>query len=139
MTEHRQDWEPIIIKSRKSKTNTQQSKNSKGDVQTVVRHTSPNASTTAKLPKSLLNDFDPENVPSVLMTSNNLSSAMRIARNARVMPNGLPMTQSDLDKESQVPKNTVRNYENGSAVYNSDHVNKIARTLGVTLPRPKRQ
>lgn len=139
MSEHRQDWEPVILRNRNPKTNSKQQKNAKGDVQTVLRNTTPNASSTVQLPKTLLHDFDPENVPTVLMTSNNLSTSIRIARNAKLMPNGLPMTQSDLDKASQVPKNTVRDYENGSAVYNSDHVNKIARALGVTLPRPRRQ
>jgi len=140
MSQHRQDWEPVILKSRKPKTT--QSTTSKGDVKTVLKTTSPNSNTkTVKLPQNLLNDNDPEPeaLPTVLMTGNSLSTAIRVARNAKAMPNGLTMTQSDLDKASQVPKNTVRDYENGTAIYNVDHVNKIAHALGVTLPRPKRQ
>lgn len=137
---HRQDWEPVIIRKRTAKTGTDQKTSSKNDPRTVLRNTSPNASSTVKVPKSVLDDSaDPETLPTVLMTSDSLSTAIKKARNAKLMPNGTPMTQSDLDKAAQVPKNTVRDYENGTAVYNSDHVNKIAQTLGVTLPRPKRQ
>lgn len=141
---HRQDWEEVRIKKRIPKNSTEQKTEQKtrdkNEPRTVLRNTSPNASSTMKVSKSVLNDSaDPETLPTVLMTNDSLSTAMKKARNAKIMPNGLPMTQTDLDKAAQVPKNTVRDYENGSAVYNSDHVNKIAQALGVTLPRPKRQ
>lgn len=143
MSQHHQDWEPVVLRKRATTTNKKSANDGTG-TKTVLRNSSPNANATntVKHPKNILNDStnpDPETLPTVLMTNTNLSSAMKTARNSKIMPNGLPMTQSDLDKASQVPKNTVRDYENGSAIYCADHVNKIARTLNVTLPRPKRQ
>lgn len=143
MSEHRQDWEPVILKKRTPKTtNGAQTKTSNTEPKTVLRKASPNNNNAVNLPKSILyesTDQDPETLPTVLKTNGNLSTAIRSARNAKIMPNGLTMTQSELDLASQVPKNTVRDYENGTAVYNAEQVNKIARVLGVTLPRPKRQ
>src|SRR5262245_6477927 len=109
--QHRQDWEPVIIKKRTPKTNTQQTKASNAEPRTVLRKTSPNNNNAVNLPKSMLYDStdpDPETLPTVLKTNGNLSSAIRNARNAKIMPNGLQMTQSELDLASQVPKNTVR-------------------------------
>lgn len=94
---------------------------------------------TSKATRTVLHDFDPENAPSVVYTSNDLSSSIKTARNIKLMPSGEVMTQAELDKACGLPKNTVRDYENGTATYNAEHINKIARVLGVNLPRPKKK
>ena len=83
--------------------------------------------------KAMTDDFDPETAAVPKKTTYSLSTSMRNARNAK------GITQSKLDQTLNLPKNTVQNYESGKAVYNSAHVNKIARYLGVTLPRPKKK
>lgn len=50
-----------------------------------------------------------------------------------------PMTQIELDAAAGVPRGTVKKYENGSAIYNPETVNEIARALGVKLPRPPKK
>lgn len=81
--------------------------------------------------KSMTDDFDPETAAIPKTTTYTLSTAMKNARNAK------GITQSKLDQALNLPKNTVQNYESGKAVYNPEHVNKIARYLGTTIPRPK--
>jgi ribosome-binding protein aMBF1 (putative translation factor) len=82
--------------------------------------------------KSITDDFDPETAAIPKTTTHSLSTAMRNARNVK------GITQSKLDQALNLPKNTVQNYESGKAVYNPAHINKIARYLGVVLPRPKK-
>lgn len=62
-----------------------------------------------------------------------LGRAIQTARTAK------NMKQSDLDKACNFPANTVRNYENGTAIVNQAQITKMERALGsgTKLPRPK--
>lgn len=47
------------------------------------------------------------------------------------------LTQDKLNVLCNFPKNTVQQYENGSAVVNMGHISKISKILGVKLVAPK--
>jgi len=45
------------------------------------------------------------------------------------------LKQIDLAKQSNLDSKTVSDIERGGCVYNATHVNKIAKVLGVNIPR----
>jgi ribosome-binding protein aMBF1 (putative translation factor) len=45
------------------------------------------------------------------------------------------MTQSDLGKKSNLDTKTISEIERGGCPYNAGHINKIAKALGVNIPR----
>lgn len=104
-----QDWETVVLKK-------QTAPKSKGPNRTVSR--------------AVTDDFDPETAPPPTWSNHTLGAAIQQARTAK------GMKQAELDQACNLPKNTTSQYESGKAVYNAGEVNKIARTLGVTLPRP---
>jgi ribosome-binding protein aMBF1 (putative translation factor) len=126
---------PVVLHRKKTKQETLRS----GDYITVARQTPPNSHNTSIMSAKTANDFDPENISRPVSSSHDLASAIRDARVAKTNADGQSMTQSDLDKACQFAKGTVRGYENGTAVYNAEQVNEMARTLGVKLPRPSKK
>jgi transcriptional regulator with XRE-family HTH domain len=45
------------------------------------------------------------------------------------------LKQIDLAKQAGVDAKTIGEIERGGCIYNAGQINKIARTLGVTIPR----
>ena len=116
-----QDWEPVILRKPGAEKKTE----------TVRKTTGSNVRTIHVSSKSA-NNFDPENMEKPKMTNTSLGKAIQTARMQK------KMTQKDLDRQCNLPKNTVQDYENDKAVYVPAQVNAMARVLGVTLPRPKK-
>ena len=86
-------------------------------------------------------DFDPENIKRVITSNHDLGKAIQSARRKKVLNSSafaVTMTQSELDKACNFPKNTVRAYENGTATVIPEQLNTLNRILCVTLPRPKK-
>lgn len=130
-----QDWETVVIQREKTK----EEKIKSGEVDTVRRQQTAN-SHTVTVSKKLANDFDPENIQKVATSTHELGQAIASARSnlkSRSNPDRT-MTQSELDQVCQFPKNTVRDYENGTGKIVSGQLNTLNRVLGVVLPRPKK-
>jgi ribosome-binding protein aMBF1 (putative translation factor) len=104
-----QDWEPVVLRKH-------QSTRGRGPSRTVS--------------KSITDDFDPE-TSSLPKTSNR---AMGLAIQQGRMAKG--MKQAALDSTCNFPKGTTSSYESGKAIYKPNDVNKMARVLGITIPRP---
>lgn len=133
-TMNHQDWEPVILRREKTK----EEKIKSGDV-TAVRRQQPSNNHNASVSKKLANDFDPENMQKLVTSNHELGKAIQVARTnvaSRADPDRA-MTQSELDQACSFPKNTVRDYENGSAKIVPEQLNTLNRVLGVVLPRPK--
>jgi len=124
MSNPNQDWTPTVLVRTKTKTEMMRD----GAVQTV-RKTSDNKQTSAPANRQMATDFDPENIKAPTKAGSEIKQALQLARQAK------KMSQSDLDKACAFPKNTVQNYENGTAVINPEQINKMNRVLGVKLPR----
>lgn len=130
-----QDWKPVVINRKSTPTtitnDTGRSSNETNKSSIVTsRSTGPNKN-DAMLPRKVVKDFDPENMTKPTTSNLELSKAIQTARCAK------NMKQTDLDNACSFPKNTVRDYENGSAKINHAQINKMITVLGVTLPRPK--
>ena len=82
--------------------------------------------------KKSVDNFDPEHQTNTTVSNKTLASAIQKARAEK------KMSQSDLDRKCNFPKNTVRNYENCKAVVKPNELNKLNRVLNVKLPRPKK-
>ena len=117
-----QDWDTVVFNKKKT---TEQARRD-GETQAVRRMKGDRPSS------NFTNDFDPETAATPTTSNLSLSSAMQKARSAK------GLTQAQLNQECNLPKNTIRDYESGKAVYNAAQVNRIARHLGVTLPRPRK-
>ena len=126
MTQPCQDWEPVVIHGTKTKKDLIKS----GDMQTVRRNTE-NKHNSNVLNKTASHDFDPENTTKPTVSNHDLGLAIQRARAAKNS-----MTQSELDKACNFPKNTSRDYENGTAVIQHEQLNKMNSVLGTKLPRP---
>lgn len=78
------------------------------------------------------NDYNPVNCIQPNISNMELGKAINKARCAKLL------TLSDLDKKCCFPKNTVKNYENCTAIIIPSQINKLNDVLGVVLPRPKK-
>lgn len=74
-----------------------------------------------------------DDTPNVRKGGVTLGSAIKTARANK------NWKQSDLANSCGLRVNIIRDYETGKATYNANEVNKIARALGVKLPRPKKK
>lgn len=129
----RQDWEPVILRREKTK----EEKIKSGDF-TTVRKQQPANGHASSVSRQMANDFDPENMQRIVTSNHELGKAIQVARGntkSRTDPEK-SMTQSELDQACAFPKNTVRDYENGSAKVVPEQLNTLNRVLGVVLPRP---
>lgn len=106
-----QDWKKVVLsKNAKTKTNNNHGNNE----------------------KKLVDKFDPENQTKLNVSNHELANAIRKIRSEK------KMSQSEVDKSCDFPKNTVRDYENCKAVIDPNQLNKLNRLFGVKLPRPKK-
>lgn len=103
-----QDWETVVLSKRtKSKGPAPRAQN-----------------------RTLTDDFDPENAQKVTTSNRSMGLAIQQGRTAK------GLKQADLDSTCNLPRGTTSSYESGKAVYRPADVNKMARALGVTIPRP---
>ena len=77
-------------------------------------------------------NFDPDQQTNITISNKTLAIAIQKARAEK------KITQTEVDRSCNFPKNTVRDYENCKAVINSNQLNKLNRVFGVKLPRPKK-
>ena len=121
---HIQDWETVTIKK------TPKSVTGAG----TASHTY-----VSKAQSTLANDFDPAHAaPKIQTSTRELGQAIQMARMAKKSASDPEkvMTQTELDNLCRFPKNTVRDYENGSAPIIGPQIDAMNRMLGVKLPRP---
>lgn len=124
-----QDWDIKVLRRKQTKSELKK----KGKLDTVAKTNKLNSVSNNILGSKAANDYDPENIKKLVTTNQSLGKAIQTARMAK------KWKQSDLDKRCNLPKNTCQSYENGKAIYNAQYVNKMARALGVILPRPKKR
>lgn len=108
-----QDWEPRVLR-KPVKTQAQ------------VQH-----SHTSNAPSTIKTTYDEEGneVFKLKTVSNKMAQFIIKAR----VEKGLK--QIDLAKQSNVDAKTISEIERGGGVYDAGQINKIARALGVTIPR----
>lgn len=116
-----QDFDPVFIHREKTK----KEKIKAGECETIRRDTK-NKDPTKILSNAQAHDFDPENIKKIPTSNLNIKKALETARR-----NKNNMTQNELDKICNLPKNTTKSYEDGSAVLNPAVLVKMARALGV--------
>lgn len=123
-TGNHQDFTPVFIRRQK----TTKDKLKTGEAETVRKDTNNKGVgvTTKILSNAQAHDFDPENIKKLPVTTHSIKQALETARR-----NKNNMTQSDLDKVCNLPKNTTKSYEDGTAIVNSAVLVKMARALGV--------
>ena len=73
-----------------------------------------------------IDDFDIEKIK---IADRELARAIQMARISK------NMSQEDLNKQCNFPKNTIKDYENCVACVNTQQLNKLNFILGVVLPR----
>lgn len=102
-----QNWEKVVLKKETSK---------KGRPNPPV--------------SKMVDEYDPDNMSEIKYSNQLLARTIVRARTA------LKLKQCDLDKKCNFPINTCNSYEKGTAVYNHNQVNTMARVLNTRLPRP---
>lgn len=105
------------------------------------KSTGGNAIQGVKVSKTVATNFDPNSIQKIVTSNQDLAKAIQIARTktkSRTDPLR-SMNQSELDNACALPKNTVRDYENGTAQYIPEQVNAMSRVLATALPRPSKK
>ena len=74
-----------------------------------------------------LNDF--ENNEKINIADRELARAIQMGRISK------NLTQEELNKKCNFPKNTIKNYENCIAIVNTQQLNILNNILDVVLPR----
>lgn len=98
-----QDWKPVILR----------------------KNTKPKQTHTSRPSKK--NDLDDPDYVSKKKVSHKLKMQIQHARQAK------KLTQKELANKCNIPLNIVRDYENGKAIPNAQHLNKMRRVLGCKL------
>jgi ribosome-binding protein aMBF1 (putative translation factor) len=105
-----QDWTPVVFKK--------SSKETKADGPKVIH-------TQAKITL----DEDGQEVVKLKLVSKEMA---RVVINART---ALKLSQKELGVKCNLDSKIINEIERSGCVYNADHLNKIARALGVKIPR----
>jgi len=77
-----------------------------------------------------IDEYDPDHISDIKYSNKLLGQAIVRART------GMKLKQTDIDKKCNFSVNTCNSYEKGTAVYNHNQVNTLARVLNTRLPRP---
>jgi len=131
MSGNYQDWTPVVLTKSIPKTKNEQIKSKNVEIKTVNK--------TSKDPNILLNssdanNYDPENISKLVVSSHDLGLSLQQARVAKGFK-----SQSDLDKACNFPANTTKTYENGTAIVKPNEISVMNRILGVKLPKLKKE
>lgn len=122
-----QDWTSVVINK------------SKGPVQKDIvektgaaKNSQPSTSQDAKVLANLANT-DEIVVP--LTASKAVGSQIRDARMSEGNKQKKKLSQNDLDKLCGFPAKTVQKYENNTAIYNQQEVDKMSKILGMQIKK----
>lgn len=105
-----QDWTPVVFKK--------SSKETKADVPKVIHNQ----------PKITL-DEDGQEVVKLKLVTKEMAKVVVESRTA------LKLSQKELGVKCNLDSKIINEIERSGCVYNADHLNKIARALGVKIPR----
>jgi len=97
----------------------------------VLRKTESKVYTGSNTPKVV--SYDPTETKLPVVTTRELGIAIRDARTKKTY------SQNDLDIKCCFAKNTIRNYENGTAIVKPEQINIMNKHLDFVLPRPKKR
>jgi ribosome-binding protein aMBF1 (putative translation factor) len=121
-----QDWTPVTISKPKTREQlireghrTIEKKDNGGG----NKQTSHDMSTRA---------LETEEIPHLVTTGLDLGKAISSARSSK------KLNQADLARLCNVNAGVIRDYENGSAIVESEVLNKINKVLGINLKKPKK-
>lgn len=119
-----QDWKPVIL--HRSKTKEQKLADAQRKGETVVKSRVNGGKNSQSTPVNF-KDLEDDKIREIPHISKELGLAIQQARATK------KMTQKDLDHACQLPVNTTRDFENGSALVDHRILQKMSKALGVTL------
>ena len=105
-----QDWTPVVFKK--------SSKETKSDAQKII-HTQP----------KIHLDENGQEVVKLKLVSKEMARAVIDARTTQ------KLSQKELGVKCNLDSKIINEIERSGCIYNADHLNKIARALGVKIPR----
>lgn len=133
-----QDWDNVVLKKHDT-VHQKEKKSNEIDSPSLVRRQTSNSPGVKVNSKKVIHEFDPENISAPTTSTHELGIAIQQARIAENNKLKMNLTQTELDNLCSFPKNTIRDYENSSAIINPEQLNKINRVLGIKLPRPHKK
>lgn len=113
-----QDWTPIVLHKQISSTDAARS----GHVISIPKYST----------NSINKFIDDNEIHPINISTKEIGL---VIQNGRKQKN---LSQKDLDKLCNFPPNTCQLYENGKAVIVTEQLNKIAKHLGIKIPRHKK-
>lgn len=127
MSSIEQDWKPVTFN--RPPTKVEQVRKT-GTVLVKKHDAGNNHNSDRAVDSRKLEEQEVGHVPTADLS---LGKALEKARSAK------KLSQSDLDKKCSFPANTVKSYENSTAVINQQYLSKLEKELGVKLPRPPKK
>lgn len=126
-----QDWKKVTITGLKSGETLDQQIRTGKVKREIVPTTTGGKNSNSSGP--LIKDTDDIVVPEV--TSRAVGHQIRDARTSESNKQNKKLTQSELDKLCNLPTGTIQKYENNTAIYNQNEIDKISRALGVVIKK----
>lgn len=119
-----QDWKPVVLR----RTLTKQEKIQQGEGVVEKRVMAGKNNATKNVNARKIEDDENYRPPTVTF---DLKMQIQQARSKK------NWTQAELAQKCNLPVNVIQNYERGTGVVDTNHLNKLNNVLGVKLARPK--
>jgi ribosome-binding protein aMBF1 (putative translation factor) len=126
-----QDWNTVVITKQKTKKDL-----IKSGAKTLEKKYDGGKNKQTSGAVQDLRTIEDDVITTLPHSDRSLSLQIQQARLAKQV-GGHTMTQSDLNKACNLPANTVRDYENGTAIVKQHELTAMSRALGVMLKKPK--
>jgi ribosome-binding protein aMBF1 (putative translation factor) len=121
-----QDWTPVVITKRKTKSELLKS----GERRILEKKPEAGANH-----HSSITGYEVRNLESTELVAPIRSDTIALQiQQARQIKS---MSQADLNKACNLPLNTVRRYENGTAVIKQNELTAMSKVLGISIKKPK--
>lgn len=121
-----QDWTPVVIRKHKTKKESM-----KEGEKTLAKKYDGGKNKQSGSAVSDLRTIEDDKITKLPHADRSLALQIQQARTEK------KMSQTDLNKACSLPANTVRDYENGSAIIKQNELTLMSKVLGVQLKKPK--
>lgn len=126
-----QDWKSVTITGLQSKkTLAEQIRTGEVKRDIVAKE---NGGKNSHVAKPVVPDVDEIVVPPV--TTRAVGDQIRDARNSETNKQNKKLTQRELDRLCNFSPGTVQTYENNTAIYSQQNIDRISKVLGVTIKK----
>lgn len=126
-----QDWKQVVITGKSTKTLAQ--KISEGTVKRDIVSKKDGGKNSQSMAATDVKILDTDDIVVPQITNRAVGEQIRDSRTSETNKQGKKLTQTQLDALCNFPSGTVQKYENNTAIYRQQEVDKMSKVLGVVI------